>query len=239
MPASINNRPFTELENIELQRVLNQLPARFARVKMAVANVVVLWAASLLATILVWWIISAAARAMLGASIGWNSDYGVAILSVCILLCGSYAGVSTYRWMRGRTDLVPQVRDDLAANRASEEHYEFSEAMRLQEPEHGGLLYFMKSSTGKTFVHYDTASQDLGAQGEEPLDSPFIPRAHLKIVRAPKSRIALSVEFAGPALPVTAPKELLAPPEEWPVPDEYCEVEWSRIESRYVRAPLK
>jgi hypothetical protein len=149
------------------------------------------------------------------------------------------AAIRTYRWALSQKDFAPEIQLDLATGTAIEETYQFTGVKRLQEPEHDGLLYFLKSSTDQAYIMFDSESQDLGARGDDAMHSSFAPCAQLRVVRAPVSRLVLSNAFTGQPFDLPAPSELVIPPDEWPEQDEYCEVPWDAIESRYGRRAEK
>ena len=237
MPATITRRALTDAEKLELQRTLRTLPGRLGKAKKAISTTLLLWAASLAGAAVVWLIVAAAAKAAMGWSFGWNSPYRAVVVFSAAVVCGAFAIVYDYGWLKGLKSPAPSIQADLEAGTAIEETYEFSEVRRLQEPEHGGLIYFLKSSTGKAYVLFDHESQQLGASGEDPLKSAFRPRAQLRVVRAPDSRVILRSEFAGPSLSLPEPTDLLAPPSAWPEEDEYCPVPWDELEARFGEAP--
>jgi hypothetical protein len=233
VPTETLSRPFTDRERGELERVLQGVPNRLGRAKIGLANTFLLWAASLLAAIVVWLIFAAIAKAASGLSIGWGSPYRAEVVAWSALGCAALSAVCNYRWMKGLKNPTVTIQADLSGGIVSEEHYHFFEVKRLQEPEHGGLIYFLRSSNGKAYVLYDHESQDLGARGEEPLRSSFSPRAELVTIRAPSSRLVLSSQFSGPLLSLPEPTDLLVAPSAWPEQDEYCPVPWERLEEHF------
>jgi len=115
---------------------------------------------------------------------------------------------------------------------AIEELLVFTAAKRFQEPEHGGLIYFLRTNDGRVFVLFDHESQDLGVQGENPLSSEFRPRVEFRITRAPQSGHVLSSTFSGPPLHLESPLDLTIPPKQWPETEEFCEIPWDDLEVR-------
>ena len=237
MPATTTSRSFTDAEKLELQRILRALPGRLGKAKLAISTALLLWVAWLAGAVVVWLIVAAVAKAALGLSFGWNSPYRAAVVFSAAVVSAAVCIFQDYRWLKGLKSPAPSIQADLEAGTVIEENYEFSEVKRLQEPEHSGLIYFLKSSTGRAYVLFDYESQQLGAGGEDPLRSSFHPRAQLHVVRAPESRVILRSEFAGPSLLLPEPTDLLAPPSAWPDEDEYCPVPWHELEARFGEAP--
>ena len=111
-----------------------------------------------------------------------------------------------------------------------EERYRFVDAKRFQEPEHGGLIYFLRTSDDRVFVLYDYDSQDLGVQGLDPFSSSFRPKRELAIVRTPDSDMVISTEFFGEEFTISETSELRVPPEQWPESETYYDAQWSDLD---------
>lgn len=233
MPAQITERPFTDAERTQLRRVLQSVADDGQRRRIAAGQAVVVWAFGSLVAAVLWLVVAAIAKAVAGVSFGWSSPYVVHGLASCLLVSGVFAVASSLRWMKLNRSFAPLVEADLARGIASVEDHAFSAAKRFQEPEHGGLMYFLKSSDGRPYVLYDTESRELGAQQKNPLDSSFVPRSALRVVRAAGSRLVLASEFSGSELPRPEPIALTVKPAQWPEEDEYCPVDWDDLETRY------
>jgi hypothetical protein len=233
VPAQTTERPFTDAERAQLLRILQSVADDGPRRRIATGQAVVVWAFGSLIAAVLWLVVAAIAKAVAGVSFGWSSPYVVHGLVLCLLVSGAFAIVSSLRWMKLNRSFAPLVEADLARGIASVEDHEFSAVKRFQEPEHGGLMYFLRSSSGRPYVLYDTESQHLGAQQKNPLDSSFVPRSALRVVRAAGSRLVLASEFSGSELPSGTPVPLTVKPAQWPEEDEYCVVEWGELEARY------
>jgi len=193
------------------------------------------WAVALLVFVLAWGLLAWVAAKLTHMSFGWQSPSAFLTLAAGAALSAAYSAVSTMRWMSRWPDARPRVDRDIAAGLVTEEHVEFEAVKRFQEPEHGGLIYFLRTSDERVFVLYDHESQDLGVQSQDPLGSRFRPRVHFRLVRAPSSRFVLSRSFSGPVLELHDPVELTASPGQWPETDEFCEIRWDELESRLGR----
>ena len=216
-----------------LEDLLKSAPGRLGRIKMGIGNAIVLWAATMLALVLVWLAVAWVVRKLTGTDMGWDGPWALWILSIGGIGCAVYSIISTERWLRGTADLPRQLRAEITGNRVIEEHYAFSGAMRMQEPEHGGLIYFLHDHDGRVLVLYDHESQDFGVQDEDPLSSSFEPKDHLIMVRAPESRIVIDKRFTGEILDPGEPLEITVSPLAWPEQDELCDVPWSDLERRF------
>ena len=225
-------RPMTAPERQFLQDLLRSAPGKARRRKEGAENALILFALLMLLFVVGWWVINWVSKAALNRDIGLNSPAAIWILSLGVLGCAAGAVVSTARWIRGWKDNRPSLNADLEGGRVIEEHYRFTAAKRFQEPEHGGLLYFLRTSDDKVLVLYDADSQDFGAQGQDPLKSSFKPCAELSIVRAPKTGFVISRHFSGAPLAAGERRELALRPKDWPDSDQYSTIPWSELDAR-------
>jgi len=232
VPTSVSQRPARADELAALQKLLSEAPTSVTRLKRGVANAVLLWAVSLLAVVAAWLALGWIAGKAFDINLGLNSTATLALVGVATPLCAVVAAFSSVRWIRTWPDHRAQLRDDVAQSRVNEERYVFSEAKRFQEPEHGGLIYFLRSDENEVFTVFDDESQSLGIDDKDPLQSRYRPQSHLVIVRAPKSRIVLGSQFSGSELAVARPIELGVPPKEWPEDEQLCAIPWEQLEQR-------
>ena len=197
------------------------------------------------------WLMTAGAAASIGGVlallywIGWLVVNGVTgrrlatnapgSLRLGLIACVVVAILSALRWMRTAERARSRLLDDVASGQVLEERHEFDAARRFQEPEHGGLVYFLRSVDGRVFVVFDQESQDLGVRGKDPLTSPFRPASRLRLVLLPATRTAIVREFSGVPLDPGAPLELTASPKDWPESDEFCDLPWDALEERLAR----
>jgi hypothetical protein len=232
MTTIFSQRPATPDELESLEKLIAQAPTSVKRLKRGAGNAIVLWAASLLAVVVVWLVLGWMAGKALNLSIGLHSSATVWLVSFATPLCAVFAVLSSIKWGRGWPDYGPQLREDLTQARVTEERYVFAEAKRFQEPEHGGLIYFLRSTENEVFTTYDYESQTLGVDDNEPLQSSYRPQSNMLIVRAPKSGFVLSSKSSGTELSVGTPVELTAGPKEWPEADKVCHIPWEHLEQR-------
>jgi hypothetical protein len=233
MPQRIVNRPMTDKERDFLTRTLRGCPTKARRLGQGIVSGILMWAFAMLIFVVGWTVTAWIVRATVHADIGLQSAGVLWILTVGALLCGAYSIFSTLRWIKDWRDIRPGLRADLESGEVAEEHYEFTAAKRFQEPEHGGLMYFLRTVDNKVFVLFDYESQGLGAEGKDPLTTEFRPCEKFLLVRAPSSEIVLSQNFSGAEVEVGAPIELSVGPSKWPEWDCYCEVKWEQLEKRF------
>jgi hypothetical protein len=239
MSNRVTQRPMSEQEREILTQHLNSAPTTATRWLRGSQNALVLWAVLMFLFAFVWTLFAWVVRATLRAEIGWSSEAGIWIGGLGASACAVYAVASSVRWVQEWRDVREDYHADLKRAEVVEEFYEFTAAKRFQEPEHGGLIYFLRTPDEKVFVLFDCESQDLGARVEDPLTSKFQPRTELLIVRAPKTRIVLSQRFSGIPLDAGDPKELSLPPQSWPESETYCKFRWDELESRLTRKTRK
>ena len=219
-------------ERQHLEAILKQTKGTFGRLICGAENAVVLWAVLTLLFVVAWWAVAWVVRKTLHSEIGWRNASALWIAAAGAIGCASYAIVSTIRWIRFWPDIRPDIRSDIAGGQVIEEAYEFTEAKRFQEPEHGGLFYYLYTMDDEVLVMFDEESQDFGAQGDDPLESSFCPSSNLVIVRAPNTKFVLSKQFSGAALDAGAPIELKTSPKSWPESETLSKIAWSDLENR-------
>lgn len=232
MPLQVTHRAATPEERAALEKILALAPSSAARLKQGVVNGLMLWGMTSLGLIALWLVLGWFAGRGLGVDLGVGSPTTRAMVALIIVSCGVFAALSSRRWLRSVPDPQAQVRADLAAGQVREERYVFDAARRFQEPEHGGLMYFLRSAEDEVFPVHDHESQHLGAQGQDPLQSHYRPRAELLVVRAPGSGAVLLSQASGVPLAVGAPMALAAGPEAWPEAGELCGIAWSELDAR-------
>jgi hypothetical protein len=176
----------------------------------------------------VWSLLGWALRKTLDAT--WTEGLDPWVVAIVVAGTLAYFAAFALRGARRARALAPKLRRDLEDGVVDEKHFRFVEARRFQEPEHGGLVYFLLGADGKTLVLYDEESQELGVQGKDPLRSRFRVCAELALVKAPQAGITLDRRFSGAPLDVGAPGALNLPPQKWPEDESLCEVAWAELE---------
>ena len=231
MPNHTIQRSATAEEQAFLQALLSKATTKMGRWRQGLENALVLWAVSLLGCVIVWLICAGLTRWLFSVDYGFRSPAAPWILGIATPLCGAYAAFSSVRWVRRWKDMRPSLNADLVAAQVVEEHYVFNAAKRFQEPEHGGLIYFLRTPDDRALTLYDPESQDLGVQDEDPLTSSFKPMSRLVMVRAPETGFVISMTFSGDPLDAGEPIELTLPPEQWPETEQYCDIPWPELET--------
>lgn len=222
----------TESEREFLTQTLSSAASRIQRRVRAAGNAFVLLAASLLAFVLAWAVVAWVIRRAIGRDYGWESPIAMWVVLFGVVVCAFFAVISTARWVASWPDDRGKLSVDLNGGVIFDELYRFVAVKRFQEPEHGGLIYFLRTDDERVLVLYDHESQSLGAQGEDPLASPFRPCTELTMARAPATRYVLNKRFDGSVLDLGTPIELAVSPKEWPEQDELCQIPWDELERR-------
>lgn len=193
MPAQASERAMTAEERAYLAHAAHSGPTWF----WAAIFGLVRWLFTSAIIILGWLAAAWLVRAMLDAEIGWHS----AAAKWAIPLSGVAAAI----YVIGRTvapriknkNRISKIEADLESGQVVEELYEIAAAKRMQEQEHGGLIYFLHTTDDRVLVVYDAESQQLGVLNEDPLSSEFRPRRSLTMVRAPHTGYVLDKIFSG------------------------------------------
>lgn len=230
MSFESTQRPITVDERASLQKLIQSAPSLW---RQAAENAGVLWAFSLFLIILSWGLVGWLAARLFDVGIGWKSSVALWFVPLSVVCTLGYAIFSTLLWIKPISAWRARLHADLAAGVVLEERLTFVAALCFQEPEHGGLIYFLRTSDDRVFTTYDHESQDLGVDDKDPLTSSFRPKSHLLRILMPCSRHPLADTFSGDVLPTDRVLELTLPPKHWPEPDAFIAVPWDEIERRF------
>jgi len=191
------------------------------------------WVGVVLAFIFLWGLLSWIGRVLLDTKFGMDSNWAPTIWTWGIAFCTCWLAYYLIREIYTKRNSYQSIAADLQANKVSVYQLELIDVKRFQEPEHGGLIYFLLTDEHKVFVLFDYESQDLGVDRLNPLNSAFQPCSRLTIVKAPVSEITLSQQFSSSPLELSPPGELKVKPDLWPAFNEYCEIPWAELEKTY------
>lgn len=126
-----------------------------------------------------------------------------------------------------------KLLEDLDVGLVNAAQYSITAVKCFREPEHGGLLYFLRTGNDDVLVLHDQQSLQSGASRKAPQRRDLAVSQNLELVRAPRSQITLARRFSGAALPVPVALTLTLPPDRWPEDESLCPVPWDRLE-RYL-----
>lgn len=227
-----------EERKLLIQRI-KAAPNVITRWKRAAGEALVTWVVVAVLFVFAWTLIAWLAQKAIHKEIGPNSPAAKWILAIGVLGSGIYAIFSSVRWLQKWPDPRKAYQADLESGQVIEESYEFVAAKRFQEQEHGGLIYFLRTTNDKVFALWDYERQDLGVQNENPQDSKFKPMSNLLIVRAPQSEFVINKKFSGTILEAGEPYDMTIGPDSWPEDEAYCRIKWDDLEKRLNRKDRK
>lgn len=193
------------------------------------------WITALILGAVVWAIVAALVRKFFAVDIGYHSRWGAIITLAGIAVCTLYMGAQAWRDTRHQKRCLRLLQSDLAAGEVSEQMLVFTGARRFQEPEHLGLIYFLRTVDDRVFVMFDYESQELAEQDLDPISSKFCPAENLVVVRGNASQRIIDTRFSGAELDAGAPAPLKARPRDWPRPEEFADFSWEDLDNRLSR----
>lgn len=227
-------RNMTKEERQLLENILSKLPNQKARRKQAIENAFVMTAVNLLGLCLLWLFIAWIANQILSVNIGFTSQYSLLIASVLLIFSVLFAIRSTVKWMVSWKDQKPEIQEDIQNGKVVEKNFTIVDAKRFEEPEHCGLIYFLKvQGETESYVIYDSESQDLGVQNKNPFDSTFRVKRQFKTVTAPTSQLIIEKSFSGMEVSVNQTTQIWIHPDKWAQPDSWCDVPWNELERHF------
>ena len=227
-------REMNEIEHLYLAQVLGTLPAPKKRYLKAALNTAVFWVFSLFGFCILWFISSLILTTFASIDIGVSSDYSTVIFPIAIIVAGLFALNSTRRWLSTSESGYTYIKADLAAQKIQTERYKVKSVKCFKESKHGGLLYFLLlkhpvSKQKSIRVIYDYESQN------DKVDPTLLLtiKTILTICTAPNSKIVVDNVFEGDSVTKIEYLDLTAPPEQWPNPDSWEDIEWSSLQQVY------
>lgn len=165
--------------------------------------------------------------------LGLHSAAAPWLFGVGALVLGLFVGPEILKVVRHSKSATSALEADLASGTVEDMTIRIVDAMRLQEPEHGGFFYFLRTADGRVYVQLDHESQGLGVDGHVPESSEYLPRDTLTVVRTHHEGRVLASCFTGQPVPIVHHGDLTSKPRNWPEPDTFCETPWNRIVSTY------
>lgn len=222
----------TDKERQFLVDILRRSPSNVKRWMEGAQNALVLWAVSLLVLVLIWLFFAWLINLILKMDFGITSQYAIWIVSFFAPICLLYAIYSSAKWVRDWPDQRIALRQDIDCRKVIDERFKVTDAKRFQEPEHGGLIYFLRMDDDRVLVLYDYESVELEMDGKGAINSSFKPCRELQIIRAPNTKYFIEQKFSGEGVPLSDPIEITVPPEQWPEQESWCKIPWHDLESR-------
>lgn len=229
MPASVTERTMSGEERQYVQDLLDRLPNVLGVIRQDAGVWIFGWGFVTAILTVVWYVVAWLVRATTGMEI-WAGRW---VIPVAAAVTAVYVVFEIRRSISHQNKLRRSLMAELAGNQVIEEHYDFTDAVRMQEQEHGGLIYFLRGTDGAILVLYDVESQDIGVQGNDPLTSSFRPHRSLNLVRAPVTGLVIDKTFSGDPLESGEPLDLLAPPHKWPEHEKVCDIPWEKLKAEF------
>lgn len=183
--------------------------------------------------VLLWLLIAWVVRALFDIEIGWGNPHRMTIIFSIVTLCFTYLLVSMTGFGALRGDLRQKLVADIENQVILIDEYSLTDTIKFEELEHGGFIYFFRTTDGKVYVSYDNESQDLSVGGQDRNLSSFVPRSRLRIGKTPLAGICVSEEFVGDVLPVDGLLPMSDEIDNWPEDGEFVDVQWSEIVGKF------
>jgi len=229
MKLAKNQREMTIDECLPLTQYVDSKPGVSRKFREGAENALVMWAAFSLLLIIIWLFIAWVARSFASIEVGFQSTYAFIILATIVCLCGIYAIWSSVKWVRDWPDHYPGIEQDIANRVVEDQEFHVKEIKLFEEPEHGGLIHFLRMENEDVLVLYDHASVE-PRTGENSENSPLQPRRQLRIVSAPISGYFIDQYFSGESIDIPEPLIIAAKPEKWPEDESWCDISWDNLE---------
>ena len=188
-------------------------------------------AAGLLTIVVILYLVLAVGLYLVGLDI--ERYYGFEIATSLTVIGLVYSLVGVIRTSRPNSLVIEQIQADIDTGRAIVTDYDVIDVKAFQEPEHGGLIYFLRTSDDMVYVAFDYESQNLGVQGRDPASSGFTPRTRLRIIKGAKSGMTIDSGFSGEPMHVADAIPLTTHPNFWPEPEEFVDVPWSQLDVKF------
>lgn len=219
----------TEIQQAYLKQILSTLPTPKKQFLKAALNTAVFWVLTLVGFCILWFICSLLVNTFTKQDIGINSDYARHIFPATIVLSFIFSLNSTRKWLNNSNKLYHLITADLTTNQILTETYNIIAVKRFKEPQHGGLVYFLKLPEDKVRVIYDYESQNNDSDSGALLTI----KSQLTIATTLHSNIVVTNQFSGSLFTDINDFELTLPPAQWPMSDTWQHVEWETLETIY------
>lgn len=164
---------------------------------------------------------------------GWNSQYRNYIFWSIVGLSYLYLFVEVAKSCGPDSKTREAIKKDLAKNIVKVSEYPISEVKVFEEPEHGGFIYFVRTFDSKVIALFDSESQDLSIDGEDPNNSPYKIRNILKISRTPIANHIVDEEFSGDIVAIPELKLFTDNTNIWPEHADLIKCKWENINAKY------
>ena len=192
-----------------------------------------------LVLVLTWIFINWLLRFIVAFDFGWNSQYRNYILWPIVGFSYSWFLFEVAKSCGPNSQTRLALKKDLEEKILKVSEYPIYEAKVFEEPEHGGFIYFVRTSGDKVLALFDSESQDLSIDGQDPKDSSYKIRNVLKISRAPNSNIIVDEQFNGDLVQISELEIFTENTKIWPEHAEFVKCQWEKVGEKYVAKPKK
>lgn len=220
-------------EKKELARRVSPLSYSFSEIKEIAELFIIVVGTMVFLAVSLWLIVAWLIRLISGVDVGWSHPHGPKVCYTIAILVAAYAAKEVFRVGRPNPEYRRRLLRDIDNGIVEVEACELTEVKVFEEPEHGGLMYFLHTTDNRVYVSFDYESQDLGVAGEDPMASSFKPKRKLNIHRTPISRTVLVEEFEGDDLDIPEPLVITTQPEAWPDFEDFVDISWNGLEKKY------
>lgn len=129
------------------------------------------------------------------------------------------------------------LRRDIESGEVDELVLDIAEAKAFREPEHGGLMYFLKLRDGRVLFDSPGGIADAGWDRQpEVIPEADIPRQSLHLLYGPFSGRLIGSRFSGAAIHPVSVSIMKASPDYWPALGTFRKTAWSEIEKHFAAA---
>ncbi len=164
---------------------------------------------------------------------------GFAVNAVLVGMACLAAGIAVCAWavfQRGPSRATVALRaQDFASGEVDELILDVAEAKAFREPEHGGLMYFLK--LGDSRVFYDVSGGDLPDAGWESqvdiIPEMDLPRERLHLLYGTASGRLLGTRFSGAPVQPLSVSMMKGSPEYWPSPGTFRKTAWEDVDAHF------
>jgi hypothetical protein len=192
-----------------------------------------------LVLVLIWIFINWLLGFIITFDFGWNSQYRNYILWPIVGLSYSWLFFEVAKTCGPNSQTKQALKKDLEVKVLKVSEYPIYEVKFFEEPEHGGFIYFVRTSGDKVLALFDSESQDLSIDDQDPKDSSYKIRNVLKISKAPNSNIIVGEQFSGEPVQIPELEVFTANTKIWPKHADFVKCKWENISAKYVAKSTK
>ncbi len=165
--------------------------------------------------------------------LGWSSPYGSYIFWLIVAFSFLWPLFEVLRSSGPSSETRQAICKDLEKNILKVSEYPIYEIKVFEEPEHGGFVYFCRTYRNRVIAIYDSESQELSINGEDPENSSYKVREILKIIKTPNSNILIEESFLGELVHNPELELLTANTKIWPEHTDFVKCAWENISAKY------